>query len=278
MATAKKSSSVPADERTVEQTSTLEYISFGDTRVNPQVQREFVPARANEIAANFDPEFFGIPAVNWRGGWYYIMDGQHRIEGAKIWLGDGWEEQKFQARVYKGLSEKQEAETFLRLNNTMAVNAFNKFKVAVTAGRPDESAISLIVRNLGMKITLDRNVEGRVAAVGTLLRIYRKFGGTVLARTLEIIRNTYGNAGLEASPLAGMALVVNRYGESTDDNEVVERLSNVSGGIGNIMNKAEREKVTMGIPLQEAVAAALVNAYNSKTPKGGKRLRNWYKD
>lgn len=265
-------------QRRIEPTSTEEWVAFEDTRVNPEVQREFVQARADKLAANFDPEQFGTPTVNWRGGFYYIMDGQHRVAAAKIWLGEGWETQKFRAKVYKGLSEQEEAETFLKLNDTMAVNAFNKFKIAVRAGRKDEKAINLIVTNLGMKVTLDRNVEGRVAAVGTLRRIYVNFGPTVLARSLEIVRNTYGNAGLEASPLMGMALFVDRYGADVDDNEVVDRLSSVSGGIGNIMNKAEREKVTMGIALKDAVAAAFVNAYNSKTPKGQRRLRSWYKD
>src|SRR5581483_3839785 len=47
--------------------------------------------------------------VSCRDGCYYIMDGRHRFEALKRWLGTGWEEQQIQCWVATGLTEKEEA-------------------------------------------------------------------------------------------------------------------------------------------------------------------------
>src|SRR5262249_61491582 len=65
------------------------------------------------------------------------------------------------ARIYRklgissraeGLTEAQEAEVFLKLNDTLPVRAFAKFKVSVQAGRDAEADVDRIVRALGLRI------------------------------------------------------------------------------------------------------------------------------
>jgi len=255
------------------------FVRLGDVMVNPVVQREFIPSKADAIAAEFDPEHFGTPVVNMREGRAWLIDGQHRCAALKIWLGEGWQDQHFEAEIYDDLTEAQEAETFLKRNNSTAVNAFNKFRIGVVAGREDEQIVAGIVLREGLTISRDRNAEGRVMAVGTLLRIYRRAGGGVLQRTLGIIRDAYGTAGLDALVLAGMSFVVHRY-DKLNDAEMVHRLQNAYGGVGGMLAKAERARKETGNPKTGCVAAAIVDTYNSMATKDGgdgTRLVSWWK-
>jgi hypothetical protein len=264
----------------VERVARRGYVRLGDVQVNPTVQREFIPSKADAIAAEFDPEHFGTPVVNVREDRAWLIDGQHRCAALKIWLGEGWQDQHFEAEIYDGLTEAEEAEAFLKRNNSTAVNAYNKFRIGVVAGREDEQTVAGIVMREGLTISRDRNAEGRVLAVGTLLRIYRRAGGPVLQRTLGIIRDAYGTPGLEAIVLAGVASVVHRY-DKLDDGELVHRLQNAFGGVNAMLAKAERARKETGNPKTACVAAAIVDTYNSMSTEAkggdGTRLISWWK-
>lgn len=262
-------------EPRIERRATQQWIQLGMTRINALAQRELVPNRVNALVAKFDPEQLGLPTANLRDGYWWIIDGQHRVEALKVWLGDGWEEQHVLVSAYEGLTEAEEADTFLKVNDAMAVNAFSKFRIGVKAKRPDETGVTKIVTNLGLRITRDKNDDNGIMAAGSLLRIYRDLGPTVLARTLAIMHGAYGRSGLDAIPLRGMALVVARYDEAVLDDLVVERLSSAAGGVGAVMNKAERMRKETGNQKIHCVSAALVDTYNSKAPRGEKLVSWW---
>ncbi len=112
-------------EGRIERTARLRWVPLTQMRVNPLAQRDLNQARVNQLAAVFDIEQMGAPTVSHRGGWYYLIDGQHRIAALKQWLGS-WGDQQAQCWCYEGLSEAAEAEVFLKLNDTLAVHAFAK--------------------------------------------------------------------------------------------------------------------------------------------------------
>ena len=149
----------------------------------------------------------GAPTVSHRGGWYYLIDGQHRIAALKQWL-PSWENQQVQCWTYEGLTEAAEAEQFLTLNDTLPVRAFAKFKVSVQAGRDAEADVDRIVRALGLRIARG---SGGICAVATLRRVYARGGPAVLSRALRIIRDAYGEAGLDGPVIDGIGLVCQRY-------------------------------------------------------------------
>jgi hypothetical protein len=264
----------------VDRVASREYVRLGDVMVNPLVQREFVPSKADHIAAEFDPESFGLPVVNMRGGKAWLIDGQHRAAALKIWLGEGWQDQHFEAEVYHDLTEAEEADAFLKRNDAMAVNAYNKFRIAVIAGREDEQTVAGIVLREGLTISRDKDQDGRIVAVGTLLRVYRRAGGSVLGRTLSIIRDAYGSSGLEASVIAGMSMVVHRY-DNLDDEQMAKRLGSAHGGVAGMLGKAERARKETGNPKHFCVAGAIVDTFNSMSAasKGGNgiKLMSWWR-
>jgi hypothetical protein len=241
-------------------------------RVSPLAQRELNQARVDHLVANFNVEEIGTPTVNRRGGSLFIIDGQHRIQAMRDM---NWGDQQIQCWVYEGLSEEEEAEKFLQLNDTLTVNAFAKFRVGVRAGREDECAIDTIVQKAGLCVSQDK-VAGAISAVGTLRRVYTRSDGPTLARTLGVIRDAYGDSGLEAAVIDGIGLLCQRYNGELDVPVAVERLGKVHGGVNGLLGDAEKLRLSTGNQKGHCVAAAAVNIINRG--RGGRKLPSWWRE
>lgn len=255
--------------------STLQDVPLAKTRVAPQAQRELRPARVDYLASEFDPEHFGYPVVNKRDSTFWIIDGQHRIEAVKVFLGDAWESQSVTCRVYSGLSESEEAEMFDRLNDFLSVRAFDKFKVRVTAGRAIECAVKSAVEKIGLKIAHDKD-EGSVSAVTTLVRIYERSNAPTLQRALKITHQSFGKVGLTNHVIDGIARMCERYNGELKDADAIERLRTVRGGLGTLATRAALLRKQVGASVPECFAAATVDTLNAK--RGGKKLPSWWKE
>lgn len=257
----------------VERIAQLRWIPLSEIDFNPLAQRDLNAARVEKLTNEFDPEQLGYPTANRRSGHYWIIDGHHRIEALKDWLGTGWEAQQVQCQVYEDLTEEEEAEVFLKLNDVLAVNAFTRFRIGVQAGRPEESEIDEIVRKCLLRVSLDIG-NGAIGAVGTLMRVYRRGGGLALARTLLIIRDAYGDAGLQAAVIDGIGLLCHRYDTQLDDTTLVTRLASARGGVNGLLSKAENLRLQTGNTRGNCVAAAAVEINNAGRSK---KLPNWWK-
>jgi hypothetical protein len=255
----------------IDRAARLRWVPIAQMRVSPLAQRELNQARVDRMAANFDPEQVGTPTVNQRDGGFYIIDGQHRVATIKA---IGWDDQSIQCWAYEGLTEAEEAATFLRLNDTLAVHAFDKFRVGVEAGLVEECDIDRIVRAAGLVVSRDR-IPGAIRAVGTLRRVYDRAGPGQLSRALRIVRDAYGDPGMEAAVIDGIGLLCQRYGQELDDDATVKRLSNIHGGVNGLLNKAEVLRRQTGNQKGHCVAAAAVDIVNAG--RGGKKLPSWWK-
>lgn len=262
----------PAPPQKIERQARLRWLKVKDLEVSPLAQRDMRPGWVDHLVANFDTERVGNPTVSERGGHFYLVDGQHRAEALTL---AGHEDSGIQCWVYQGLNEQDEAEMFLALNDNLTVNAFDKFRVGVTAGRDDECDIDRIVRAQDLVISRDK-IPGAVAAVGTLRRVYNRSGGPVLARALRIIRDSYGDAGLDAAVIDGIGLLCARYNGELQDEIAVVRLSKAHGGVHGLLNKAEVLRRSTGNAKSHCVAAAAVDIINAG--RGGKKLPGWWRE
>lgn len=267
-------STKPTGKR-VEREARLRWVPLVRVRINPLAQRELNAARVDRLAAEMELEQLAPPTVNARDDLFFCLDGQHRIEGFKKWCGEGqWEDQQMQCWTYDSLSEEEEAEVFLRLNDTLTVTAYEKFRVGVHAGRAEETDIDRIVRAQGLRVSRERG-DGAVRAVGTLRKVYRMSPET-LGRSLRIIRDAHGEAGLEAAVIEGIGLLCQRFNGSLDEDAVVQRLGNLHGGVNGLLGRAQQLRQQTGNTVAQCVAAAAVEIHNRG--RGGKKLPAWWKD
>jgi hypothetical protein len=259
----------PTTQR-LERGAHLRWIPISNIKVSEDSQRHLNTRWVAKLAAEFDPEQVGAPTLSHRDGVYYVMDGQHRIQAMRE---IGWGDQQIQCWVYEELDEPGEAESFLRLNDTLGIKPFDRFRVAVNAGRPIESDVNRIVMSAGLSIN-NNGVAGGIGAVQTLVRIYRRDGAKGLARTLRIVRDSYGDDGLVGPVLDGTAMMCSRYKTDLVDDVAVRKLRGTP--IGQMLGKADTLHKSTRSPKAFCVAATMVEIVN-RGAAGKARLSNWWK-
>jgi hypothetical protein len=250
----------------------LAWVPLALMRVAPLAQRELRGEWVNELIRDFNPDRVGVLTVNYREGYYYVVDGQHRVEAMR---GIGWEDQQVECRVYENLTIQEEAELFLALNKRLAVGPIPQYKVGLTACRPEEMAIQAVLEPLNLRVGQGK-VDGSITAVGTLRRIYREFGAETLSRALAIIVSAYGDEGLTAGVIDGLGMFVARYGQTVKDDDVIETLRNARAGVRGLVNIAESIRQNTGAPKHQCIGAAAVRIYNAPR-RGRAQLRDWFK-
>lgn len=264
-------SPTPSSDK-LDRSARLRWVRLADMKVSPIVQREKLDdARVERIARDFDPDKFDAPKCNLRDGTYWIIDGWHRTEAARIALGP---DQAVQSWVRENLSDEEAAEWSIGLNDYRRWSAFDSYRIAVVAGREVETDVDRIVRACGLMVTRDKG-SGAVRAVGTLVKVYKRNGARTLSRTLGIIRDAYGDAGLEAPVIDGVAHLCARYNGELDNAVTVRKLADAHGGVNGLLNKAESLRRSTGNHKAVCVAAAAVEIV--KVGKDGKRLPSWWK-
>lgn len=256
----------------VERGCHLKWVRISDMKVSPAAQREFRPHWKDYLVANFDTSKMGVPTVSHRDGSYWVVDGQHSTEALRD-LGYG--ESQVQCWVHENLTEAEEADLFLVLNDRLPVNVFDKFNVGIVAEREVPTDIDRIVRALGLSVGKAKG-EGSIGCVGTLTHVYRSGGPRTLARTLRITRDAFGDPGYQAAIIKGIGLVCSRYNGELDDTTAVAKLGGMRAGASALLSKANVTQKQTRKPIGDCVAAAVVDVINSG--KGGKKLGSWWKD
>lgn len=252
--------------------SRLTWVNVSDLRINPVAQREFSQTWADKLLSEFDPDKLQTPHVHKReDGSLYTVDGQHGSWAYGEFFGP---DQKIEVHLYEGLTEQEEADLFLSLNNKKPVGAMAKFKVGVTAGREIECDIDRIVRANGCTVS-HNGADNAISAVGALTTIYNRHGSATLGKTLRIIGDSFAESGFERPVLLGVAMVLARYPDA-DTLRLVKQLRGLRNGWKGVVHKTALIKAQMGCTQVEAAAAAVVEIYNAG--RGGKKLPSWWRE
>lgn len=222
-----------------------------------------------QIAADFDLDKVGHPTVSRHGDHMQVLDGMHRVEALKQ---IGWGDQKIECWTHTGLNEAAEADLFLGLNTRRAVTALDRYRAALTAGRPTETHIDAIVTDAGLSVAAGR---GGIKAVGALRTVYDRHGPDILARALTIVRDAYGPAGMEKAMITGIGQLVARYRTDLDDADLAARLQQAAGGLTGLLSSAEQLRLKTRRTRAHCVAAAAVETHNRQP--GGRKLPNWWR-
>lgn len=253
----------------IELTSRIQWVRLDQMKINPQAQRAVSQQWVDELAAGFNPDIMGFPHVSHRDGWYYVIDGQHRIKAALAFLGDS--SQQIQCHVYENLTNEQEARLFLELNNTKKQGPMSRYKVALTAGSADECDVERICRSLDLRIGMDKSCE-ELACISAILSVYRKHGPASFSFAMRVIRDAYGFDGFKRQTISALALIKDRYGDAINEDALVDRLEKKGMVALNVSAKSMKEAT--GNPLDQCFAHAMIHFYNIRN--AGKRVDPWW--
>jgi hypothetical protein len=193
----------------------------------------------------------------------------------------GWGDQRIQAEIFDGLSQREEAELFNARNDRRAVRKFDHFRISVTAGDQRAMDITNIAAQLGLSIT-DNQTDGGITAVDKLEKIYdgggitsAREGRAALVRTLSTIKHAWGTspAGFNGALLHGLGLVQLRYNGAIDQKALATKLAPIKGGAPGLLGNARALREMSGRPVHHCVASIVVDVYN-KGRRAGK-LDDW---
>ncbi len=266
-------------KKSIQGNARIKTVKLSELRVSTAAQRELKKTWASQLTETFDIDMVGTFTVSHRDGIYWIVDGQHRFHALTSWakreFGDEWGEWTIQVWAHEGLGEAEEAKLFLAFNNRRAVNAYDKFKVGVTAGLPIPTDIDRVVRLLGLRVEKGRK-PGAVSAVGALEKVYADGDAALLRKTLETVRDAWAGSGFDSEPLQGVAKFINRYEGRYDADRLVRVLGAVHNGARGLRQIAAVSRETYGGDLVTNHAAAVTEIYN-KGLRGKASLGSWWK-
>jgi len=260
--------------------SKIQPVPFAQIVIPPALvtQREFRPAHADRIAAEFDMNKFGYPVVNHRDAKWHMMDGQHRkaaIEKAFPWIVTG----TIECEVYENLTDAQMADIFLGRDQRKQIPQYDKFHVSCTAGYKRELDVLRAIESNGQHPSRTRG-EG-ISALGAFCKVYDRSGDVVVGQVVRTINRGFGGDGdaFDRSIVEGLGLVYNRFNGKTNEKQLGDRLGHLKHGARELLRKAEAIRERTGNQKKHCVAAAIVDIYNKgEGPHSKTRLPSWWKD
>ena len=185
-------------------------------------QRALNKKRIAQYAERYDPDIFGIILVSHRDGSYYIVDGQHRVEVAKLLnFKTVW------CQVIEGLTYEQEARKFHEINDRkVRLNANHKFHAKIEAR--DGTALNILnaLNRFGFNYSKEGNEfnDNMITAVGTIQKIHREQGYEGLCLVLRLIKRAWNGdkEAMRSAMLKGLNTFVTNY--DFDEDFLVEVL------------------------------------------------------
>ena len=117
-------------------------------------QRGVERKRVELIAKDFNEYIVNEPKVSFRNGRYYVMDGQHTIEGCILL--NGGEDRPILCKVYTGLTMEQETLLFAEQNGHAApLSAGIKLRAKVVGGDAPSKAFVAATNRVGLSLNYD---------------------------------------------------------------------------------------------------------------------------
>lgn len=190
--------------------TSYQFLPVKDLRLG-NYQRKPDMMKIKKMASEFDKTLLGTITVSKRDEQYYVIDGQHRVILAKTLGVKG-----LMALVYEGLTYEEEAEYFNRLNNANGeqkrLRKTDIFRACVEAKEATALDIKSIIESTGFRIS-EASANNTISAIGTIEKIYKKYGGQGLKDTLQLSKRTWNGErySLNNMVLEGIAEFLNIY-------------------------------------------------------------------
>ena len=206
----------------------FELIPIRNLVSNQDYQRSLSPTHVALAAENFDLRQINPVKVSRRNGVCYVFNGQHSIE--IVALRSGSRDTPVWCMVYDDLEYEEEADIFAnQMKYVRPLKPLEIFSANIEAGNSNQIIIKKLVESLGLEIGSAKR-PGMILAVGTLEKIYEKYGYHTLSRTLMLCGATWEGDlnSFSANMLRAVTKLIVTYGDEIDDETFVERVGNKS--------------------------------------------------
>lgn len=238
---------------------TIEVVKIDDLRIDHLYQRDLNPTVVEKIAAEYDIVTCGTIVVSERAtGERYVVDGQHRLAGAKL-AG----ETEILAQIVHNLTPEEEAKLRVQGNYARPDRSQEVFRARLFAGDPIAVGMQAVCNEYDTRINFMPDMNHGINAVAAVEQIYRTDKGPRLRNTLGTIRQAWGTAEgahVSSAILKGITFFLDRHETEIDRSRFIERIK--TEGVGAIGRMARNHKAALGGTLWLNTYRALVEVYN----------------
>lgn len=233
---------------------TYELLNLSNLKIET-FNRSVDMAHAKKIAAYWDDKLAGVIVVSKKNGYYDIIDGQHRVVGAKM-AGKKY----LPCLVYHNMTTEEDAAIFVQLDKKRKnLNTFDYVKASKVAN--DEIVTSMYEVAGMVGFTIEKNKgDNKICAVRSLLNVLQSSGKDGALDVLRVLRSTWDGdkESLKGEMIEGMDLLLKTYGNSINHDRVVQKLKMVQPY--KIIAEANAESA--GGRKRKRVARVMLRHYN----------------
>jgi len=225
-------------------------------------QRPLDPKKVAKIAADFDPDAFGLILVcrTPDASFYHVIDGQHRVDAVRGMWG---EQEQVPCRVINTTDPRRAADIWAKMNTDRTKpSTIERFRVAVTAGHQQEASINKLLVSLGYEVTPYAKA-GSMRAVSTCMLVAKRDGMDILRDALLIIQGTWGKTpeSVDGALIDAYAQLLAKYGSYLDRQHLVDKVKK-DFQPGQLLGAARSDKAMKGGTLSYRTADILTEVYN----------------
>jgi len=251
----------------VAQAGSIEVVSIEDLHSDPLYQRDLIAQVVENIANDYDIVTAGTIVVSQRpNGDMFIVDGQHRVAGAKL-AG----ETHVLAQVIENMTPEDEAKRRIQGNYKKTDKVYEIFRARVFAGDPVARGITALLAEFDTQINYVPDYDRGINAVSAVEGIYKMDDGVRLRRILQTLTAAFGDvqgAHANGNLLKSVGWFIDRHGEEADIERLISRMT--TEGVGSLTRKAVNMKAVMGGTQWINMYRALVEVYNERLADSNK--------
>ena len=230
-------------------------------------QRKLDMDWVNHIVTNFRSYLVSEMQVSYRNGHYYVFDGQHTKKALEILNGGDY---LVPCKVYRGMSEAEEAEMFYKYNTSKKhMSAMSIVKAQSVYGDDKVNEFLQCTRDAGFAIDATKPCRCRygIAAVKKAKECFSVLGAEIYSLMLATLRRTWNGAhwSVSSNMLSGMTTLIRVFGNDLKVGQFISRMSRFTD---DDINKEAAQ--FYDLTLSYRFAWALATLYNKKTIKDGK--------
>lgn len=204
-------------------------INTKDLEMHPIAQRDFMKYHGDALANKWDWDLYDPVSVSYRDGKYWIIDGDHRVYAIK--KNAGGHDVTILCRVFVGMTERDEAEYFLRTGEVKkALATSDKFAVRYKMGDADVVGMVKGAEEAGWTVPFKKGQKvGAIISLSTLMSLYLAVPYETYVRILKTQFYAWGNEkmGADGRLLKGMWAFYKSYDGEFDENYLREALIKV---------------------------------------------------